>query len=147
MGPVSVVMGGALSTGGAITASGAVSGSSLTATSGGATVAGGLIVSGGGANISGKTTITGNLTVTGSFMDLSSEYREHIGGSTTWTYDERTNLGSTTNRVCFMTGYFRDNNTNSVGCRIVERSGTWYLEGRRGGSLDIDCYARCLTWN
>jgi hypothetical protein len=60
-------------------------------------------------------------------------------------------LGSTTDRVCFLTSVqFEDvdNNAEFAACRVVVSGSDWVLQAALSVSADTDvwCSARCLTW-
>ncbi len=91
--------------------------------------------------------IGGDLNVSGGLLDDEGETNHHIGGSTNTAFSTRTSLGTSTNRICFLTGAYKEAANERFGCRVTEDSGVWYLEGIRGGSLDMDCWAHCVNWN
>lgn len=71
--------------------------------------------------------------------------RNNIAGTTS------TTLGSTTDRVCFLTSVqFADidGSAENVACRVVASGGSWELQAILSISGDSDawCRARCLTW-
>ncbi len=101
----------------------------------------------GGTQVSSDLHVTGDVTIAGGLLNASGETNQHIGGTTNTAYSSRTSLGSTTNRICFLSGMYREGSNERVGCHVTADSGTWYLEAVRGGSLDMDCWARCVTWN
>jgi hypothetical protein len=81
-------------------------------------------------------------------LAVSAEFqvsRHNSAGTST------TNLGSATDRVCFLTEVaFEDTDASSefAQCYVTISDGSWLLSAALGATADTDawCRARCLTW-
>jgi len=98
-------------------------------------------------DVNGNTNVNGNLTVSGNITNFAVEGPVEItsfNGA-----DTQQNLGSTSQRICFLTragfGDLTGGGDNNV-CRI-DRSGTqWRLTADSAGSGNVFCSATCLSW-
>ena len=121
------------------------------------------------------TSISGDLTVSGDITNftMEGEYRaKHSNRSSGYNYNTgneclnnaRTNtascsnstsggdinMGSSTNRICFLTRIKFDDLHNSdqdARCEVLVDGSTWYLRASStDGAPDVWCSARCLSW-